>query len=284
VLKKTEPYLFLLPALFFAIVFTYYPFVETIINSLFKLNIRVERINFISLQNYTMVINNNDFRNALYNSLRFTVMTVPFDVLISLTLALLSERKRRFSWLYEMLFSVPMAISMSAACMIFKLLLSNSLGLFNYIFNLSISWFFDRRYAMPGLAIITVWMSLGYNFLYMSAALRNVSQEVLEAATVDGAHWYQRTLRIVIPLITPTLFYLTCMSIVTNMMMAGPVMVLTGGGPRRSTETLIFHMYQRTVSATNMGYSYAVSIVIFMIVFLLILLTFRLEKKGVFYS
>lgn len=281
---KVEPYLFLLPALFFAVAFTYYPFFETIVNSFFKLNVHAQRTTFIGFKNYASVLNNTNFKNAFWNSLRFTFMTVPFNILISLTLAMLAERKQRFHHIYEVLFSLPMAISMSAACMIFKLLLNNSIGLFNYTFGLDIAWFFDRLYAMPGLAAITVWMSLGYEFLFLNAALRNMPQDILEAAKVDGARWHQRTLRIVLPLISPTLFYLACLDIVTNMMMAGPALVLTNGGPRKSTETLVFHMYQQTVSSTSMGYGYAVSIIIFLVVFLMIMLTFRFEKKGVFYS
>lgn len=283
-IHKAEPYLFLLPALFFAVVFTYYPFLESIINSFFKLNVRAQRISFIGLKNYAAILSSANFRNALWNSLRFTALTVPFNVLISLSLALLAEEKRRFHRVYEVLFSLPMAISMSAACMIFKLLLNNSIGLFNYTFGLNIAWFHDRLYAMPGLAAISVWMSLGYEFLFLSAALRNVPQDLLEAAKVDGARWYQRTTRIVIPLISPTIFYLVCLDVVTNMMMSGPALVLTNGGPRKSTETLVFHLYQQTVSAASVGYGYALSIIIFFIVFLMILLTFRFEKKGVFYS
>lgn len=281
---KAEPYLYLIPALFFAVAFTYYPFAETIFNSFFKLNVRAQRVDFIGMKNYISVLTSSNFLNSLTNSLRFTVMTVPFNILISLTLALLAEKKRRFNRVYEVLFSLPMAISMSATCMIFKLLLNNSIGLFNYALNLDIAWFFDRRFAMPGLAFISVWMSLGYEFLFLCAALRNVSQDVVEAAIVDGARWHQRTVRIVLPLISPTIFYLVCMDIVTNMMMSGPTMVLTGGGPRRSTETLIYHMYSKSMASTSMGYGFACSIIIFFIVFFLILLTFRAEKKGVYYA
>ena len=282
--SKAEPYLYLIPALFFAVAFTYYPFAETIFNSFFKLNVRAQRVDFIGMKNYISVLTSSNFLNSLTNSLRFTVMTVPFNILISLTLALLAEKKRRFNRVYEVLFSLPMAISMSATCMIFKLLLNNSIGLFNYALNLDIAWFFDRRFAMPGLAFISVWMSLGYEFLFLCAALRNVSQDVVEAAIVDGARWHQRTVRIVLPLISPTIFYLVCMDIVTNMMMSGPTMVLTGGGPRRSTETLIYHMYSKSMASTSMGYGFACSIIIFFIVFFLILLTFRAEKKGVYYA
>ena len=282
--KTAEPYIYLIPALFFAVMFTYYPFVETRLNSFFKLNVRAQRVNYIGIQNYLSVLKNANFRNSLLNSLKFTLMTVPFNILISLTLALLAEKKRRFHRIYEVLFSLPMAISMSATCMIFKLLLNNSIGLFNYTMHLNIAWFFDKRYAMPGLAFISVWMSLGYEFLFLCAALRNVSQDVIEAAIVDGARWHQRTTRIVLPLISPTIFYLVCMDIVTNMMMSGPTMVLTGGGPHRSTETLVFHMYSKSIASTSMGYGYACSIIIFFIVFFLILLTFRAEKKGVYYS
>lgn len=283
-MQKSKPYLFLLPALFFIIMFTYYPFFETIINSFFKLNNKAQRMDFVGLKNYLSVFKAKNFNNSLYNSLRFTAMTVPFNLSISLILALLAEKRRRFSRLYEVLFSLPMAISMSATCMIFKLLLNNSIGLFNYALGLNIKWFFDKNTALWGIAIITVWQNIGYEFLYLSAALRNVPQDVLEAATVDGANWGHRTLRIVLPLISPTLFYLFCLDLIAGMMMSGPVMVLTNGGPRNSTETLVYHMYSKTVSGTNMGYGYAISIVIFLIVFLLVLISFRAEKKGVYYE
>lgn len=283
-MQKSKPYLFLLPALVFIIMFTYYPFVETIINSFFKLNNKAQRVEFVGLKNYFQVFKAKNFNNSLYNSIRFTVMTVPFNILISLILALLAEKKHRFSWLYEVMFSLPMAISMSATCMIFKLLLNNSIGLLNYSLGLNIKWFFDKKTALWGIAIITVWQNIGYEFLYLSAALRNVPQDVLEAATVDGANWIYRTIRIVFPLISPTLFYLFCLDLIAGMMMSGPVMVLTNGGPRNSTETLVYHMYSKTISGTNMGYGYAISIVIFLIVFLLVLLSFKAEKKGVYYE
>jgi len=284
VMQKSKPYLFLLPALFFIVMFTYYPFVETIINSFFKLNNKAQRVDFVGLKNYLQVFKAKNFNNSLYNSIRLTLMTVPFNISISLILALLAEKRRRFSRMYEVMFSLPMAISMSATCMIFKLLLNNSIGLFNYSLGLDIKWFFDKNTALWGIAIITVWQNIGYEFLYLSAALRNVPQDVLEAATVDGANWIHRTLRIVFPLITPTVFYLFCLDLIGGMMMSGPVMVLTNGGPRNSTETLVYHMYSKTVSGTNMGYGYAISIVIFLIVFLLMLLSFKAEKKGVYYE
>lgn len=283
-MQKSKPYLFLLPALFFIVMFTYYPFVETIINSFFKLNNKAQRVDFVGLKNYLQVFKAKNFNNSLYNSIRFTLMTVPFNISISLILALLAEKRRRFSRVYEVMFSLPMAISMSATCMIFKLLLNNSIGLLNYSLGLDIKWFFDKNTALWGIAIITVWQNIGYEFLYLSAALRNVPQDVLEAATVDGANWIHRTLRIVFPLITPTVFYLFCLDLIGGMMMSGPVMVLTNGGPRNSTETLVYHMYSKTVSGTNMGYGYAISIVIFLIVFLLMLLSFKAEKKGVYYE
>ena len=264
--------------------FTYYPFIETIINSFFKLNNKAQRMEFIGLKNYISVFSAKNFNNALLNSLRFTLMTVPFNILISLLLALMAEKKRRFARAYEVMFSLPMAISMSATCMIFKLLLNNSIGLLNHVLALDIKWFFSKDTALWGIAIICIWQSIGYEFLYLSAALHNVPQDVLEAATVDGANWGNRTVRVVLPLISPTIFYLFCLDLVAGMMMSGPVMVLTNGGPRNSTETLVYHMYSKTISGTNMGYGYAISIVIFLAVFLLVLLSFRAEKKGVYYA
>ncbi len=282
--RRLEPYAYALPALFFAILFTYYPFFRTLYNSLFVVNIYGNTTRFLGLENYRSVLSNKGFYGALINSLKYTAMGVPASLFISLFLALLAEQKKPGGRLYEMLFSLPMAISMSTTCMIFKLLLNPTVGYLNYALGLKVNWLRDVSTALPSLVSISVWTNAGYQFIFLMAALRSIPTDLIEAAHIEGAGWFARTRRITLPLISPTIFYLLCTDIVMNMMMAGPTMVLTRGGPRQSTVTLIYHMYDRSIYNQFWGYGYAMSVLIFLIVFGIILLAFRAERKGVHYT
>lgn len=283
-IRKMEPYVYVLPALFFAVMFTYYPFIRTLYNSFFVVNIYGDTTRFLGLENYRSVLTNKNFYGALVNSLKYTAMGVPTSLLISLFLALMAEQKRRGSRLYEMLFSLPMAISMSTTCMIFKLLLNPTVGYLNYALGLKINWLHDVNTALPALVAVSVWTNVGYQFIFLMAALRGIPTDLIEAANIEGAGWFARTRKITLPLISPTIFYLMCTDIVMNMMMAGPTMVLTRGNPRKSTVTLIYHMYDRSIYNQFWGYGYAMSVLIFLIIFGMILLAFRAERKGVHYT
>ena len=138
IFQRTKPYLFALPAVAFVVLFTYYPFVKTMYNSLFSINSYGVTLRFLGLDNYVSVLTNKHFYNALLNSLRYTFIGVPCSMFVSLLLALLSNRRRMFSRAYEVMFSMPMAISMSATCMIFKLLLNPTVGYLNYALGLNV--------------------------------------------------------------------------------------------------------------------------------------------------
>ncbi|MCL1855429.1 MAG: sugar ABC transporter permease [Clostridia bacterium] len=276
--------MYALPALIFAVMFTYYPFLRTFYNSLFVVNIYGQATRFLGLANYRGVLANKNFLEALVNSLKYTAMGVPSSLLISLFLALMAERERSCSRVSEMLFSLPMAVSMSTTCMIFKLLLNPTVGYLNYALGIKVNWLHDVKTALPALVATSVWTNIGYQFIFLMAALRGIPTDLQEAASIEGAGWLARTRRITLPLITPTIFYLMCTDIVMNMMMAGPTMVLTRGNPRRSTVTLIYHMYDRSIYNQFWGYGYAMSVLIFLIIFGMILLAFRMERRGVHYA
>ena len=282
--RKLTPYWFALPAVAFVVMFTYYPFFRTVYNSLFAINSYGVTVRYLGFRNYLDVLNNKHFVNALLNSLKYSLIGVPSSILVSLLLALLSNRRRLFSKAYEVMFSLPMAISMSATCMIFKLLLNPTVGYLNYALSLNVQWLNSRQTALFSLILVSGWMSIGFQYIFLMAALRGVPQELTEASQIEGANAMQRTVYVTLPLISPTLFYLVCTDIVTYMMMAGPSLVLTDGGPFRSTETLIYHMYDRSIYNQFWGYGYAMSVIIFLLLLVMILLTFRVEKKGVYYT
>jgi sn-glycerol 3-phosphate transport system permease protein len=284
VFSAVEPFLYLIPGLFFVVLFVYYPFIKTIVNSFFFINKEGVARGFAGLTNYMELFQDNVFYLAVKNTLVYTCVVVPSSLILSLIFALLANKKSIFNKFSTVAFLIPMAVSVSVAAMIFNLLLNPTIGLLDYILNISIPWFTDSRYALMGLAIFNIWLSIGFNFLFFTAAIRNVPNDLIESAGIDGANWFQKVIYIVIPLISPTVFFLFCTSTIGSLMMASPVLILTKGGPNLSTTTLVYLMYTQAYQNGYYGYSFALSVVIFLIIGSLLALSFKFEKKGVYYG
>lgn len=282
--KKIEPYLFLLPALVLLGAFVYYPFGKTVIGSFFLVDRYGDLSKFIGLKNYIRLFSDEGFYRALANTLKHLVMMVPSTIGLSLVLALISDKKSRFSRIYETLFCLSMAVSTAVAGKIFQMLFNPSLGIVNSLFGLDISWLTDKRYALPALTVILIWTELGFSYIYLTAAIRNLPEDVLESADVEGAGRLQKVFKIILPLISPSLFYLFCTLSVSSMIMVRLVLILTQGGPAGSTETLIYRMYNMAYNNSNYSSAYALGVVVFVMVLVLMFLNFRMEKRSVFYE
>lgn len=282
--KKIEPYLFLLPALALLGLFVYYPFGKTVIGSFFLVDRYGDFSKFIGLKNYVRLFSDEGFYQALFNTLKHLVMMVPSTIGFSLVLALISDKKSRFSRIYETLFCLSMAVSTAVAGKIFQMLFNPSLGIINSLLGLDISWLTDKRYALPALTVILIWTELGFSYIYLTAAIRNLPEDVLESADVEGAGRLQKIFKIILPLISPSLFYLFCTLSVSSMIMVRLVLILTQGGPAGSTETLIYRMYNMAYNNSNYSSAYALGVVVFVMVLALMFLNFRMEKRSVFYE
>ncbi|PUA34567.1 sugar ABC transporter permease [Paenibacillus elgii] len=282
--RMLKPYLFILPCVVLVLLFNYYPFVKTMVLGFTLVDMLGNPVEFVGLENFIEAFQDERLLRALLNTLQFTVLTVPATLLITLTLALLAEKARKGSRIYQVMFALPMAVSMSSAVMIFQLLMNPTIGMFNYITGLGLNWFGDEKYALTGIAIISVWMSIGFSFLFLLAALRNVPQELLESAEMEGSSYMQKLIRIKLPLISPTLFFLLCTDLIGSLLVFGPVSILTKGGPLGATETMVYWMYTEAFEKGKYGYGSAIAVIIFFIVMIFTLITFAYEKKGVHYT
>ncbi|MCP1310531.1 carbohydrate ABC transporter permease [Paenibacillus tyrfis] len=282
--RMLKPYLFILPCVVLVLLFNYYPFVKTMVLGFTLVDMLGNPVEFVGLENFVEAFQDERLLRALLNTLQFTILTVPTTLLITLTLALLAEKVRKGSRIYQVMFALPMAVSMSSAVMIFQLLMNPTIGMFNYITGLGLNWFGDEKYALTGIAIISVWMSIGFSFLFLLAALRNVPQELLESAEMEGSSYMQKLIRIKLPLISPTLFFLLCTDLIGSLLVFGPVSILTKGGPLGATETMVYWMYTEAFEKGKYGYGSAIAVIIFFIVMIFTLITFAYEKKGVHYT
>lgn len=276
--------LFLAPILIFSLLFVYYPFVKTIINSFCTVNQKGHITGFAGLENYKYVFGRSDFKKAVVNSLILTGINVPVTLIITLTLALIANKRRRLSPVYETLFALPMAVSMSAACMVFKSMFSPTLGIVNAMLGTNLGWFESRSTALYTIIILTVWMGIGFNFLLFLSALRAIPSEVMEAARLDGAGFFATLFKVQLPLISPTILYVACTNLVLAMMCSAPMIIITQGGPSRSTTSLMYLMFASGYGSSNYSLAAVVSIVTFLLTFGFTVATFLLERKKVHYQ
>ena len=224
------------------------------------------------------------FIQSIKNTFIYALIQVPVTIVLAFLMAMAANKKRKSSWFYELTFAFPMAVSMSVAALIFKLMLNPQIGIVNHIFGLDVQWFNGEKTALLSVIILGVWLGLGMDFLYLLSAVRSVPDDLIEAARIDGCPNWKLMFKIYLPIMSPTVFYLICTNLATAMMMSGPVMVLTKGGPNNSTSTIIYYMYRKAFEIYDYGQSYAAAVVGFVIAFVIILISFKFEKKGVTYD
>jgi len=282
--NKIKPYLFLLPILFFAFGFVYFPFARTFIYSFSRVNFKGEVTGFTGFRNFFRLFGDPVFITVLRNTLTLTAVYVVLNLLFSFALAVLAVRKRRFGMLYETMFMLPMAVSMPAASQIFKLLLEPTLGILNYKLGLNIAWFTDPHTAIFGIIMVCLWIGIPFDFLLLLSALRNIPASLMDAADMDGADFRHNLFSIQIPLAAPTILFVICTNTVLAMMTSTPVMIITGGQPGYSTATLIFMMYTYGYQSSNYSLASCISIVTFALIFGMVLLAFSFEQKKVHYQ
>ena len=275
----------LLPIMVCAIAFVYFPFIRTIINAFSRVNSKGIIKGFAGLENFIYTYSRKDFLPALKHTLIIAIFNVPITLVITLTLALLSQKRRRLSAVYETMFTLPMSVSMSAACMIFKSMFSPSVGFINYFFSLKLGWFESTETALAACIILTVWMGIGFDYLLLLSALRGIPKSVMEATEVDGISLWRKIFLVEIPLISPTIFYIFCTNLVLCMMTSAPMIIIMGVSPESSaTNTLMSMMYQSGFSSSDYGLAAVLSLTAFLLTLLFTILSFVAEKRRVHYE
>ena len=283
-LKALKPYLFVMPMAVLALAFVYYPLVKTILYSLSVVNARGEMTSFAGFSNFTYLFGRREFHAALTNTLTLAFINVPVTLVITILLGYLASRPRFFSPIYESMFALPVAVSMSASALLFKTLLNPSAGLINYVFHLNYGWYQDRHTAMAGILLLTVWMGIGLNFLLFLSAFRAVPADLADCAYLDGANEAQVFFHIRLPLISPTILYVSCTNMIQAMMTSGPILVLTQGGPSRATTTLVYLMYTSGYSSSNYSLAACVSLVTFLLTLVITLLLYTFQERRTSYA
>lgn len=282
--EKIEPYVFLLPSLLLFSLFVYYPFFKTLYMSLGLTNARGKVQEFIGIENYIEILISPDFINSLVVTMKFVLFTTIPSLLIGLALALLANNKVKGLGVSKVMFAVPLAVSSASASIIWGIIFHPSIGMLNTVLKTNIGWLLDSNWALISVSFVTIWMNLGVNFIFILAGLKNIPKELLESSSIDGASYFKKLFSIVIPMISPTLFFMVFMDVMNAFQSFGQVNILTGGGPGDSTNVLVFSIYREAFFNGRFDTASAQSIILFVFMFVIAMLQFKYEKKGVHYS
>jgi multiple sugar transport system permease protein len=286
-------YLFLLPNVIGFIVFTAGPVLASLGISLVEWNI-VKPAEWVGLRNYITLAGDADFWNSLRATLYYMVATVPTGILLSFVLALLLNQKIRWVSFYRTVYFIPVVTSMVAVALMWRWIYNPVSGILNYnlmllfdFLHLDIAppdWLQSTTWAMPAIAIMSVWKGLGYNMVIYLAALQGVPRSLYEAAEIDGARAWDRLVNVTIPLVSPTTFFVLIMAIIGSFQVFVQAYVMTQGGPARSTVTTVYYVYDNGFRWFKMGYASAVAWVLFALVMAVSLLQWKFQRRWVFYE
>ena len=281
--KGRNAYFYLIPCFLVFAVFLFYPFVKTIYLSLFLTDKLGQAKVFVGLDNYVDLLTSESFYNSLLVTVIFVVIVVIGSMLIGLIGAVLCSKAFPGIRVFSTSYALPMAIASSGAAMIFKIILNPTIGILNKLTGLGINWIADPKYALICVAVLTAWLNSGINFLYFSAGLGNIDESIYERASVDGANGIQKFFRLTLPGLSPIMFYTLVVNIILAFQSFGQIKILTAGGPGESTNVIVYSIYRDAFFNYKFGSAAAQSVVLFLIIMVLTLVMFKIEKKGVKY-
>lgn len=286
-----KAYLFLLPTLFILGVFVYYPIIESFRLSLHRVApFGLSQEIFVGFEQYTNLFDSPQFWNTVWVSLWFMIGTVPFGIALAVVIAiLLAVPVRRMSWLHRMMIFVPVVISSAVAAVMFRWLYNPVVGHLNtWIGGVGLegpNWLTSTNWALLSVIITVVWRNLGFNVIIALAGLQNIDESLYEAAKVDGAGVWQRTKSITLPMLSPTLFFLLIVNIITSLQTFGEINILTDGGPGRATTNLIYSVYVDAFVGTPLrGRASAQAFMLAIIIIIISVANFRGFGKKVHYQ
>jgi ABC-type sugar transport system permease subunit len=275
-------YLFILPNIIGFLCFTLGPIVVSFLLMFTDWTI-IRPPNFVGLENFRRLATDEVFVAALGNTFLYVLLYVPLVTIFAFLLAILMDRKLRGIALYRTVFFMPSVAMFVAVALLWQFLYQPSTGVVNYYLGQlglpTPAWLSDKRWALSAIAFMNIWRHVGYYAVIFLAGLQSVPTDLYEAAAVDGANAWIRLRRITVPLVQPTTFFVLVIALIEAFQLFGEPYVLTQGGPGYATTTLVYVIYRNAFEGFRMGYAAAQSWVLFLIIFVVTFIQWRLNRE-----
>lgn len=287
--KKSEfiwGWIFILPTMIGLIILNIIPMFQTIYQSFFKTGDFGKGNIFVGWQNYEKVFGDVEVWQALWNTVKYALIEVPFSVVIALLLAVLLNKKLKGREVFRTIFFLPMVVAPAAIAMVWKWLYNGTYGLINNAFGTDVNWVTNPDIAIYSLAVIGIWSVLGYNMVLFLAGLQEVPRDYYEAASLDGANGFQSLIHITVPMISPTIFFVVVTRIISAMQVFDLIfMIIDYNNPAlKKTESLVYLFYKYSFEQSKKGYGATVVVVLLVVIMILTVLQLVGQKKWVHYE
>ncbi|QTH43103.1 sugar ABC transporter permease [Cohnella sp. LGH] len=281
--------LFTSPAILGFLLFTLGPMIASLVLSLTDYNVFKEQVAFTGFDNYIRLFSGEDdlFYKSLGATFYFVALRVPAVIIISFAIALLLNMKVRARALFRTIIYLPSIVPAVASAMIWMWLLNPDLGLINSVLSSlhlpTSSWLYGEGSVIPSVVLTTLW-GIGGTVIIFLAGLSGIPQQYYEAIEVDGGGWYSKLRHITIPMVTPTIFFNTIMTIIGSFQVFNEAYILTEGGPNNKSLFYVFYLWRTGFRDTEMGYASALAWVLFVIILFFTFIVFRSSKSWVYYE
>lgn len=273
----------LLPSLAGMVVFLMAPVLSSLVLSFSQWDL-IGEIGWVGIDNYLTALADPAVLGALRNTLTFILGYLPAVVLIALGLALLLNRRIRGRVVFRAIYFVPVVTSWVAVSLIWKWLLNPQYGLVNFALGAigikGPGWLFDPAWAMTGVILTSVWKDIGFVTVIYLAGLQDIPEPLYEAAALDGATPWQQFWSITFPMLAPTTFFVTTISLISSFQVFDQVWIMTQGGPAGATSVMVELIYKNAFSYYKMGYASAISWVLFALIFAVTIAQPVAEEAG----
>lgn len=284
--ENVAGWLFILPSLIGLLAFCVLPVLFSVYISFTDWNFLsgLDKIKLSGIGNYINIFKDEYFIKSLWNSIIIAITTVPIGLILGLVIAYIIDNYCHFKNGFKVLLFIPYISSVVASAIVWGLVFHPSFGPINSLLqSLGIEntpkWFMDMKWSLPMIIAFTIWQNLGYHVVVYTAGLKNISTEIFEASSIDGATGFQKFFRIALPMVSPTTFFLTILGILGSFKTFDQIMVLTGGGPGDATTNIAIYIYKMAFEKYEMGLASAAAWIMFIIVFIITLIQWKNQDK-----
>ncbi|WMJ89977.1 carbohydrate ABC transporter permease [Anaerocolumna sp. MB42-C2] len=287
--KDMAGYVFILPNLIGVLLFTFIPIVYSLIISFTDWDFTkgFGNWNWVGFKNFLDIWKDKWFVDSLKNTIIFAVCVVLFTLVIAIILAVVIDRFCFAKTPIRLALFMPYISNVVAVAIVWVMMYSPWGPFTQFVKSMGVKnppqWLGDYKWALPAVIIMTVWGGIGYAVMIYTSAIQGLPKDVYEAAEVDGAGEIIKFLKLTIPFLSPTTFFLIITTLISSFQVFAPIQLMTRGGPGSSSSVLVYYIYQSAFSFYKMGYASAMSWILFILLFIVTLIQWKNQKKWVSY-
>jgi multiple sugar transport system permease protein/sn-glycerol 3-phosphate transport system permease protein len=281
------PYLYLLPTVLGTVIFIILPIAGGLALSLFHWNI-IGPLQFVGLRNFSTMFGDPQFWHSLEVTIEYVILSVIPLIIASLGLAVLLSRKFPGASAFRTLAVLPYLATPVAISVIWEWIFDPQSGAINSALRFAHlpapAWLTSPGLALPTVALVSVWQALGYNMLFFLAGLQGIPSGLYEAAAIDGAGAWKRFFKITLPLIRPTMLFVTVVNLIAGFQTFDTIYIMTNGGPGNATSVMNFSIYQNAFEFYNVGYAAAITVALTFIILIVTAGQFLYYRNRIVYD